>query len=419
VPPLGLAYVAAVARREGLEVRVLDGALRRWPPARIRDEIRAWRPDVLGVSVVTPLVEDARALIAEVRASAGRVIVGGPHPSAADTVLDEIPGADLAVVGEGEHTLLDAMGWSAGDPPPGVRSRGRSFTPRPPIQDLDALPWPARDLLESGSYRYPLAGTRRFASLLTSRGCPYTCTFCDRSVHGRTWRARSAASVLDEWASLVQDGARFVVVWDDGFLEDRDRAAAIAEGLLARNLNVTWKCEARVDQVDPEILRLLRRAGCRIIAFGVESASPRTLRSLGKGTTPERAARAFTLAHDAGIETLAYAILGAPGEDLGDVAATVRFCRDLRADWVQFSTLAALPGTPFWPPRGGTAPGPLDAETRRLTVTDLPSDQLEDALGSAWRGFYARPSTLVRVIPRVVRSGCVREVVGAALRLTR
>jgi radical SAM superfamily enzyme YgiQ (UPF0313 family) len=185
----------------------------------------------------------------------------------------------------------------------------------------------------------------------------------------------------------------------------------ICEEILRRGLDIEWKCEGRVDGVDLPLLRLMRRAGCRTIAYGVESGNQSTLDLLRKDVTVGQAPAAFAATRAAGIRSLAYIILGAPGESVADVRHTIRFCRDIRADYVQFSTLVAMPGTPLFAQfeSAGSVTNPVDADQVRATVTELDPDTLARLLRDAWARFYLRPGPIWRLARDAHASGSLDE----------
>jgi radical SAM superfamily enzyme YgiQ (UPF0313 family) len=249
--------------------------------------------------------------------------------------------------------------------------------------------------------------------MITSRGCPFSCSFCDKSVSGSRWRARPAEDVVDEMAELSASGVGFINFYDDNFTLQRKRVMAICEEILRRGLDVEWKCEGRVDSVDVQLLRLMRRAGCRVVAYGVESANPETLALLRKDIEVSQARRAFAATRSAGLRSLAYMILGAPGESVADVRRSVAFCREIGADYVQFSSLVAMPGTPIFSHRRSSASvkNPVDSDGSRDTLTDLSQADLSQLMREAWSGFYLRPRPLARLARDAWTSGSISEAV--------
>jgi radical SAM superfamily enzyme YgiQ (UPF0313 family) len=425
VPPLGLAYVAAALREAGHTVDILDAYALGWSWARFADVLAQRRPDVLGLTAMTPVADVAARAARLARPHARHILLGGPHPTAVGhDVLDEMPELDHAVSGEGEAVAVALLDWiaggQAGPPPPGVITRGHPLVAATPEPDLSRIARPARDLLPMGAYRYLFATRPGFGTMITSRGCPFRCSFCDKSVSGSRWRAREPADVVDEMEDMVRNhGVRFINFYDDNFTLRRSRVVGICEEILRRGLDVEWKCEGRVDGVDPELLRLMRRAGCRTVAYGVESGNAETLALLRKDVTVEQAPAAFAATRAAGIRSLAYVILGAPGEDARAVRRTIDFCHEIGADYVQFSTLTAFPGTPLFTEhgRGADVRNPVDGDLHRETLTDLPPHELQALLRSAWTGFYLRPRPMARLLRDAVASGSIGEAVrlGAAL----
>ena len=417
VPPLGLAYLAGELRAAGRPVEILDAYALGWSWQRFEAEIARRRPGVLGLGTMTPVSDTAYRAIRLARPHAGTIVLGGPHATALEhQVLQDCPELDHGVAGEAEETLLPYLDWveqgAAGAPPEGVIARGFDLVEHSPQRRVEEIARPARDLLPTQAYRYLMATRPGFATMLTSRGCPFRCSFCDKSVSGSSWRARPAEDVVDEMQALVAAGVGFVNLYDDNFTLHRRRVVQICEEILRRGLQLEWKCEGRVDGVDYELLRLMRRAGCRVVAYGVESGNASTLELLRKDVSLERARRAFADTRAAGLRSLAYVILGAPGEGPEEVRRSVAFVRDeLGADYVQFSSLVALPGTPLFEQHGHSADvrNPLDGDLSRKTVTDLPAEQLDALMKLAWRSFYLRPSALRRLAGDAVASGSWRE----------
>jgi len=420
VPPLGLAYIAAAVREEGIAVELLDAYALGLSWSDFESELQKSDADVFGLGCMTPVSDTAYRAAAIAKKSFSVVLLGGPHPTAVrEEVFQECAHIDHLVIGEGEEVIVPYLRWLAGGtnglPPKGVMARGVDFRPHQPARNIDSIAWPARDLLPNHAYRYLMATRPGFATVISSRGCPFRCSFCDKSVSGSRWRARSAVDVVNEMAHLVQNGIGFINFYDDNFTLRRERVVEICDEILRRGLDVHWKCEGRVDGVDADLLRLMRRAGCRVVAYGVESGNRDTLALLRKDVEVEQAVRAFAETREAGLRSLAYLILGAPGEGEAEVRRSIRFVREIGADYVQFSALTALPGTPLFASHRDrvqkSVRSPVDSELQKNTLTDLPAEDLDRLMKQAWRSFYLRPTPMMRLAVDAVQSGSIAEAV--------
>jgi radical SAM superfamily enzyme YgiQ (UPF0313 family) len=463
VPPLGLAYLASAAREAGHDVAILDAFAEglSWEEFERRVSARRYMGstaggggvtqrggrstrtgggggatvlDVIGFSGMTPVIDAVERAIRVCRPYARAIVLGGPHATACrETVLEENPDLDYAFCGEGETAFVEFL--AAFDDNritseiPGIVTREGSGPPRERCRDLDSIPFPARDLLPNARYRYPLCGRARVTSMITSRGCPYQCVFCDKSVFGSRWQARSAENVLAEVDEVVAKyGVEAIVFYDDLFTLNRARLAAICEGLIERNRKIAWKAEGRVDIVDREILALMRRAGCDAIAYGVESANPAGLDFIGKNTTPEQAREAFRLTREAGIRTMGYFILGIPTETYDDALRTIRFAIELRADYAQFSALSPLVGSELHrlaKEKGWyaeiAAHNVSDKDRLRPVVLseNWDEEKLKAIVREAHRAFYMRPSYMLRTLLRARSPGDVARMAGLGWNVAR
>jgi radical SAM superfamily enzyme YgiQ (UPF0313 family) len=244
--------------------------------------------------------------------------------------------------------------------------------------------------------------------MFTSRGCPYGCTFCDKSTFTSKWRARSAENILAEVDEIVgKYGVRSIIIYDDLFPVDKKRVKEFCEGVIKRNLKIDWKCEGRVNIVDEEMLALMKRAGCSMIAYGVESANQHGLDYLNKGTNPDMARAAFAATRKAGIRTMGYFILGIPVETYADAQRTIDFALELKADYAQFSVLSPFPNTPMYDDAIAKgwyhevdARNPMDKDLKRPAIISENWDEakLREILREAHRRFYLRPSRVIREV---------------------
>jgi radical SAM superfamily enzyme YgiQ (UPF0313 family) len=397
LPPLGLACIAGALREAGHDVRMLDAAVvPRWEP-EVGALLAGWRPQVVGLSAASAVFGPALALAATVKQSdpSAAVILGGVHATLFPGEVLRDPHLDYAVHGEGERTVVELLSALAGrerlERIPGIAFRDtngpRVTPPRPVVTELDELPRPAYDLLPMGRYSTPFSAAGSVTSMVTSRGCPYPCTFCDASVvHGRRYRACSAERVVAEIRDLVSEhGVREVLFKDSEFTIDRARVDRFCDLMTDGGPRVTWTCSARVDRVDALLLRKMAAAGCRVIQFGVESADPAVLAALAKGIAGDKVREAFRSARAAGIETVANLMVGSPGETWDSIEATRRLVAELRPNHLNVQVLVPYPGTALHSTLAGRAPVP-DEEARRRRLALL-------------RSFYLRPG---RIAERVL-----------------
>jgi radical SAM superfamily enzyme YgiQ (UPF0313 family) len=396
LPPLGLACVAGALREAGHEPRILDAAVLPSWGARLDAELLEWRPQVVGLSASTAVFGAACEVGARVRRALPQaaVILGGVHATLFPAEVLGEPALDYAVHGEGELTAVELVGALArGESPRAVegialRDAGgpRVNPPRAPVANLDSLPRPAYDLLPMSEYATPFSAAGRVSSLVTSRGCPYRCRFCDGwVVMGRKYRAHSADRVVEEIAWLARDfGVREVLFKDSEFTLDRARVLRFCE-LMREGPRVSWTCSARVDAVDEPLLRRMAAAGCRVVQLGVESADPEVLRALGKGIRVEQVRSAFAAARAAGVETVANLMVGTPRETRDSIEATRRLVAEIRPDHLNVQVFVPYPGTELHRTLGGLCPVPADESRRRRR--------------RLLRSFYLRPG---RVAGRVL-----------------
>ncbi len=436
LPSLGLLSVAGVLAREGFRVEIADAAASGQSREEVLARARDFAPDVVGLSAVTAFAGRAGELAAGLKAllPGVRVALGGPHASACpERTLTDHPALDFAVIGEGEETFPDLVrALAAGRAPalvPGLafRENGRIAlsAPRPLIRDLNSLPLPAWELLPGfpGAFRPAAFKFRRLpaAHAVTSRGCPHGCVFCDRSVFGRRTRFHSPGWVLDLVDRLAgRFGVREIALEDDRFLADPDRAAAVCEGLLARNRPVSFSIAARADQMDdPALLALLARAGCWHVSLGVESGDPEILARTGKGITLDQARAAAERASRAGLAVKGFFILGLAGETPETLERTIRFACELPLSDASAFFLTPFPGTQIHAEaeRWGT----LDPDVSRMNELSpvfvphglTPRDLTRAARRFAAR-FYLRPRIVAGYARRMAENPALAPVLARA-----
>ncbi|MFA9454074.1 MAG: radical SAM protein [Candidatus Aminicenantaceae bacterium] len=360
-PPMGLLYVAAgvtQAHGDRFQIEVLDTQVERMSYAQIERHIAECQPDVVGISCMTFLLIDAL----KVGRAAKRVdpkihvVMGGTHPSIYPEEMASQPDIDSIVMGEGEHTfaeLLSALEESRsleGIAGVGYKQNGRVVInpARGFIQDLDSLPFPDRNLLPTEKYYNVLGDSKvTMTSLVTTRGCPFRCTFCTNK-DGKACRMRSPENVVQEIEACYARGVTDFDIIDDTFTINKKRALAIADLILEKGLKITMDLRARVDTVDQEVLDRLAEAGCNRIRFGVESGDPGVLENIQKGITLEQIRAAYSMARKAGMVTFAYFMLGMPGETAVEIKKSLDLAKELRPDFAQFLIFTPFPATPVY-----------------------------------------------------------------------
>jgi anaerobic magnesium-protoporphyrin IX monomethyl ester cyclase len=347
LPPLGLLSVAAFLRADmpGAEIKVMDMPVAGITPEIFSADVSAFAPDLAGISVYTgTFTASAAAAAAIKRAAPGCFVVAGGHHASARPGQCLEKGFDAAVVGEGEKPFLTlARSLAAGKKPeagPGLMLTPGTEVSRPEPIPADLLPFPARDLVDLCAYRPALYGYRRLpvSSMVTSRGCPYSCGFCSKSVFGSAYRAQSPARVLAEIKELIEKyGIKEISFQDDTFTAMRGRVLELCALIRERKLDLTWSCMTRVDLVDPELLAAMRSAGCFSIAFGIDGASDGACGLMSKGFDTGRARAAVSAAREAGIETRGYYIFGYPGETMETLRSSLKRIIEIDTDHVFFA----------------------------------------------------------------------------------
>ncbi|HEY9072008.1 MAG TPA: radical SAM protein, partial [Candidatus Ozemobacteraceae bacterium] len=413
---IGLCHLARIAEDAGHRVEILDAGIR----GMTADRLIAWVQarggfDIIGVTITTPALPSATQFARGVRSSTRWLIEGGAHISAMvrEGGREPSPGFDIAFPGEADRSFAAFLPWAASAapgqlPPAGIRDgmliSGCPFRPAPPLPG-ECISRPAWHLLDPAGSSYPLAFGRPAMPMFTSRGCPFSCLFCDHSVFGHTVRYYPLESLQADLEEVASRGVRYVIFFDDHFSLDHERLRAICQFLIQKNLGLAWKCEGRAGSFTPELLRLMRRAGCECIAMGIESGNQPSLDFLRKGTTIAQIREAASMIRASGIRLLGYFILGIPGETWRQAMHTVAFAHEIGCDYAQFSLLSPYPGTPLAAlarKRGWLAESrqgnPYDALAPRPVIAAPPwtPERLERLIRAAHLKFYASPAYLLR-----------------------
>jgi len=420
-PPLGLLYIASSLKKYGFfDVRVIDGQVLKEEEKYLLSIVKAYRPECVGISghtlTLSKAVRMARA-IKEIVPST-HITLGGPHIKIYPLETLSLPCVDSVIPDDGEISYPEMIKTlEAGTLPYGVKGvyfkdSGRIVTneKREPLRDLDSLPFPDRSQLDSHHYFLVSNRARLSTTLISSRGCPYTCTFCPAV--DKAYRQRSPTNVVDEIEECMGMGIRIFNFMDDAFNLTKKRVVGISKEILRRHLTIEWTFIGRVDIVDREMLEIAKDSGLTRVSFGIESGSDEILKSLRKGFTIAEAREAVRLCRELGIYVYGSFVLGAPYETREQAKKTIGLAFDLGIDIAQFYPLIPGPGTRLYTmalERGGIkkdyfkeyALNPERPIQFKYWETTFTQKEIQKIVRSAYRNFYLRPGFLFKSLTRV------------------
>jgi len=360
-PPLGVGYLASVLREKNYQINLIDGQI--LPQNEYEKRLVEKEIEFLGITATIKQIQEAKrvASVIKSRNPETLVIIGGAGPNSLppESVLKSGV-IDIIVRGEAEETLpklLETLtvGLSLEKVPNIVYLDNGTLVETKtvaPSVELDMIPFPARDIFPQASYltRWMENTGMTSTAIMSSRGCPFACIFCDKTISGHRIRTRSPENVVDEMSLLVDKYQHLddIFFYDDLFVCDRKRVLAICDEILKRELSISWSAQARVGRVNLEMLKQMKKAGCNELYFGAESGSNRILKYLKKGFTREQIIETFHFCHQAGIKPGVYIIAGVPEETQEDINATKSLIREIRPYLLNFSYLTPFPNTPLY-----------------------------------------------------------------------
>lgn len=416
--PLNLAYLASYIRdqRPKAKVTILDAEAYDLSHEETVEKVMTLKPDLLGITTTTPSFDVTSKLCSQMhdKLPSLPIVLGGPHATGSPEECASTRGISAVVLGEGELTFLDIYDAvkdkrSMGNIP-GIclRANGSvSFTDkRPLIKDLDILPLPARDLLPMHLYFSPPTKSLsedRAANIISSRGCPFHCTYClSDMMWERKYRDRSPENVMDEIEHLINDyGVMEFNFNDDLFTANKKRLIKFCELLIERKLNTKWICMSRADYIKPEILILMKKAGCGKIAMGLESGSEEVLKVMKKPIDLSRSIKAVREIKKAGIKVGVSFVIGHVGETAETIKETIHLAKECNPDTIAFFQASPYPGTEFYnmvKEAGYLRPGLKWADyaivSNQISTVDLPglpAEQIHKWVKKAYRSFYLSP----------------------------
>ncbi|MFH1288558.1 MAG: radical SAM protein, partial [bacterium] len=413
--PLGPLYIAAVLKKAGHEVNFIDGIFHTWEETekKIRDE----SPEIVGISVTAFGAEKTKRLTGLIKKSNPNIftIIGGPYPDAVqEKCLEEDSNLDAVSVGDGEYNMRDlCYALENKRDLSGVKGiiwretpcKIVKNSPRPFIEDLDELPFPARELVDVKKYSPAIGHYKKLpnAGIIASRGCKGQCIFCHTRIFKDLYtRFRKPGYVVEEMAELIEKyGIKDFLFWDNNLTEDRDRIVTLCEEIIRRKFNIVWSGGTRADTIDKEIIAIMKRSGCWKLLVGIESGTQKSLDILNKGETLEQIEKVVCWIKAAGISVFATFIFGIPGETYNDALRTIEFAKKLDPDIAKFFTLSCNPGSIMSEKVHEYGNMPVTSHAQSFHAAGfvpytMTRNELEEVLTRAYKEFYMRPSFIIK-----------------------
>ncbi len=420
--PLGLLYIAGMLEHEGHSVEIIDLVAEDLTEEKLTTSFLG--VDVVGISVDSFAYSDVVAITEKMKQldKTIPIIIGGPHCTFyPEKSLLDIPSADISVEGEGEQTIIELIRALEGKKQlsdvAGVRYRKNKeiLIGKPPeiISDLDALPFPARHLVnkyEYGKFGKHYLYTPKFTSISTTRGCPFQCRFCTRHIVGMNYfRQRSVGNIIDE-LEQINDEYGSVMMVDDNFLTDKERVSDIMDQIISKGIDLDIIVQgARVDTADEGVYKKMKNAGVKVINFGIESGNQDILDYYRKGITLDQARKAVRLSHRMGFLTVGNFIIGAPTETRDHIRRTLKFASSLPLDLVSFTILRYNYHSDLW--NDACQEGKISPEDGYSILADsskglglLPQQELEALQKKMVKSFYLRPRYLLQQLYRSIQT---------------
>jgi radical SAM superfamily enzyme YgiQ (UPF0313 family) len=416
--PISLPSIAAVLRKKGHDVKIIDCIADGLGTEDLNEALREFDPDMVILDVSTPTFEFDKKTVSTIKkirgnchiTAIGTHVTSLPAESLSESLLDsvirrepEVTSLALADALQDGDSLKDVEGLS-------FKGNGQIIhnPDRPFIADLDGLPFPARDLIHNEKYTMPVSN-QPYTLLISSRGCPYRCIFCTaRQYYGQKLRPRSAKNIVDEVEEIINKyGIKDITMWSDTFTVDRDFVVGVCNEIKRRELEFNWMTNSRVDKVDLDLLKLMKSVGCSMVSYGAESAVPEILKNCRKGTTPEQIKNALKWSREAGLETICHIIFGLPGETKETINQTIKFVKKLNPDYVQFYGAIPFPGTEFYEMAVANDWlitkdwSKFEINQAIISTPLLSAEELDKARRQAFRTFYFRPGYVLKRLSKL------------------
>lgn len=437
LPPLGLLYIASFLQQSrGHQVEVLDNQIEKLESGRLADFIRQKSPDVVGITCRSYYLYDVLNIARAVKSASRTIItvIGGHHASIFPKETVAFGEVDYIVLGEGESAFQRLLEHLCGKSPKGQlaeygiidknNAEGNLFK-RQIIEDLDALPFPDRRLTDFTRYYNIMTKSGPTTSMVSSRGCPFSCSFC--TSRQERFRGRSAESVVSEIEYCLSLGIKDITMVDDNFTVNLKRTQEICELIIERGLKFSWDIKGRVDNINRQTLEKLFRAGCRRIQYGIETPNPRMQKILNKNIDVEKITSTLNMTKSVGFDTYADFMIGSPGETREEILKTIEAARRYPLDYAHFGITMLMPGTRLYDDQlqkgfikdvwREYASKPVAGFAVPYCRDTLDRKQLHELLNFAYKSFYLRPARILKNLLAIRSPAEAKRKIKVALKI--
>lgn len=420
-PPLGLAYIAGVLEKRGVDVEILDIPALHLTKGEVEQFLFEKKPYIVGISCMSSTIHGALEVAQLAKKAGAKVVLGGPQIAAfpAETLTHDC--IDYGVLGEGEYVfpdLIQALQSKASL----LDIKGLVFKQKNKVRinsyrlvdKLDTLPFPARHLLPMQNYDCVIS-QKPFTTMVTSRGCPYHCSFCFKQPSDRKYRLRSVANVVSEMQHCIAKWSlKEIMFYDDSFTSNKKFVSDLCTEIIRRKIIISWEAPTRGNAVNDSLLSMMKKAGCIRLRYGVESGNQRILNLMNKGITLKQVEHAFRLTRQHKIETFAYFMIGYPGETVETIQETIKFAIKINPDWVMFTAVTPLPCTDLFDAAIEKRIVPRDywkeyALGKKMSRIPYFINDAEQWVRTAYRTFYFRPRFILRKFFSIRDFGTIKK----------
>lgn len=408
LPPLGIAYIASVLEKGGHEVKIIDAMALNLSTHELYDAIANESADIVGVTTMTSSFRGSLGALRSAKEAGSITVAGGAHLAVYPKESLSYDFIDYGIIGEGEYPFLglvkaiEEKASIQGIPGLVYKEHSQVHVNEAYIHpDLDEIPFPAWHLLPMKRYS-SIISSFPMMTMISSRGCPYQCGFCFKGPSDRRYRKRSAKNVVDEMELLIKKyRKKEIMFYDDTLTLEREHITGICDEIVKRGLKVRWESPTRVDNIDFELLKLMRKAGCVRLRYGVESGDPEILKLMNKGVDLLRIKEVFNLTKKADIETFAYFIIGYIHDTPRTIKNTISFAKGLSPDLIMFTIATPYPKTPLY--ELAKEEGLISGDYWRELTLGLRQDRVpylvpdaEKWIEKAYHDFYFRPGYILK-----------------------